>query len=219
RGYPARWEIPESPFRATYVPARLGSTSLQIAGNESRVVLAAPGTDVFDDAIPERMIDEIMTAVRGAPSIQFLFLTRNVDRVAEAGLPPNAVAVVHATYGEEVVALAAQIRDAASDSPTPAWAVVLRDLATPPVGGFGGVLDVFDWVLVRGAATTWDALRAVYATVPTERIHVSKEVRARPEANPLLARLSEPITPERLDREAVPVKVSRDPGGPALPTR
>ena len=214
---PTAWDVPGGPFRATYVPARLGSTTLRskATSSRSRVVLAAPDIDVFDDEVPDRAVAEIAGAVAADPTRLYLFMTRNVGRAATTGLPPNAVAVLVARTADEAVALAAEVRGTATNEGGPAWALVLRDLLDAPEEGYGEALDAFDWVLVRGAATTWEALAAVYEVVSGDRIHVGKEVRARPEASPLLARLPTPA--ERPDRAAVPVKLTRRPGGPALP--
>lgn len=213
------WALPDGPFQATYVPGRLGSTTIRskATASRSRVVLAAPDVDALDDAVPNRVVREIAAAVAADPARLYLLATRNVARAAAAGLPPNAVAVVVAHTANEALALAEEVRGAVTDRRGPSWAIVLRDLACAPPGGFADPLGVFDWVLVRGAATTWEALAAVYQAVPDDRVHVEKGVRARPEASPLLARL--PAPPERPDRPAVPVKVTRRPGGPALPAR
>lgn len=209
------WDLPDSPSCVVYFPDRLRSTTARSMGR-SQTVLVAPGVDVLHNGVPARVVREIGAAIGADPSRLYLVLTRSVRRVAEAGLPINAVIVVSARSAEEVDRVAADVR-AVGGEDAPAFAVLLRGLASAPAEGLNDALDAFDWVLVRGEDTTWEALEAVYAAVPGDRLHVSKEVRARPEANPLLARLPAPAP--RPDRAAVPVAVTRSPGGPALPAR
>ncbi|MGB3543964.1 hypothetical protein [Rubrivirga sp.] len=210
------WEPTDGPFQATCLTARFGTPIAADAGDapRDRVVLVAPGVDLLHNDIDDRVILEVAASVGSDPTRLYLVWTSEVARAGDFDWSTNVSLVVEAQTADDLVALSSQARAAVEAGSEASWTVVLRDLVAPPDGDLEGLLDVFSWVLVRGKSTTWRTLGALFRAVPSDKLHVSREVTAKPQANPLVPTLE---APERTDRPAAVEGVRRRAGAATLP--
>ena len=213
------WAPVPGPFRATYVPSRVGAPAPADAdaAARDRVVLVAPGVDLLHERVPDRIIGEVVRSVRADPTRLYLVRTADVTRAVARAWPSNVSLVVEARTAGELAGRSAEVEAAVAGGFGTPWTVVVRDLADLPPDGARDLLGVFGWVLVRGKGTTSQALSAIYGAVPPEALHVGREVTSRPQASPLVPSLAAP-TPAQPARAPVPVRGAPQPGGaPTLP--
>jgi protein gp37 len=82
-------------FEPTFHPDRLGGPIHQRppkpgAAEGERAVFTVSMGDLFGRWVPQEWIDAVFEATRRAPAWRFLFLTKNLARLAEQVWPPNA---------------------------------------------------------------------------------------------------------------------------------
>ena len=188
------WSLPDGPFHATFVPARLSSPRARLAREASdrdRTVLVAPGVDLLPPDVPERVVRAIIDAAGADTGRRYLVLTAHPDRAWDEW-PDNVFVFVEAAGTVDAVVEAAEALRAVP-GPT---GLVVRGLTEAIATD---ALDGVDWVLVRGRGTRQEAYDSLRRAVGDDLLDQGSEVRARHAAYPPLRRAA-PTQPNRTPR-------------------
>lgn len=168
--------------RAVFFPERLTAPQARVnreASDREQTVLVAPGTDLFSDIVPDRVVHDIIGNAGADPRHRYLVMTRHADRAKSLDLSPNVFVCAEATGTAASVSAAAGAL--AGIRPN---ALVVRDLieAVSP-----GVLSEIDWILVRGSKTTQKAYDSLRAGLKNDQVlDRGRDVKARHSGYPVL---------------------------------
>lgn len=227
------WHLPEGDIQATYRPDRLGAPSApvsvdkkfekvkgRVARARAATVLVAPGVDPLAPDLPERIVRSVVEAVGTDPERRYLFLTAHPARAASFNWPPNAFVCVTAHDAASAGSIAETVATVREESNV-CFVLVLRDAHEDIPKA---ALKAFAGVLIRGKKTKQEAYDSVFNAVPYDRVHVAREVKARPLGFAALttgASTEEKAVEVRTQRRfhhAARVKTQRDPKtGASLP--
>jgi ParB-like chromosome segregation protein Spo0J/protein gp37 len=135
-------------FEPTFYPNRLNATAvtplpkkISEVGNN---VLACPTADLFGKWVPKDVIEAVLDAVRRAPMWNFLFLTKNPQRLLEFGFPQNAWVGVTVNTQKRVNEAEAVFRQLSATVKWLACEPLLEPLTFSQ-------LNLFQWLLIGGA--------------------------------------------------------------------
>lgn len=166
---------------AVFFPERLTAPQARVkreTTNREQTILVAPGTDLFSDIIPDRVLQDVIGVAGADPHHRYLVMTKHADRAKSMEMPPNVFVCAEATGTAESVSAAASAL--AGIKPN---ALVVRDLTEPVEAG---IFKEIDWVLVRGSKTTQQAYDSIRKGLRHDQLNQGKDVRARHSGYPPL---------------------------------
>lgn len=138
-------------FKPTFHPDRLEApqnTKVPVGGGiRDRAVFTSSMGDLFGRWVPQKWIDRVLDAVRGAPQWTFIFLTKNPKRMATVRWPGNAWAGT--TVDSQARVRAAEAAFRRIDAPV---RFVSCEPLLEPVR-FGS-MEMFDWLIIGARSRT-----------------------------------------------------------------